>query len=177
MPLSDNCGTMRQSQRHQKPPSPRPCARVYIEPTRREQCERRTRTSSQAFSRGTMTTPRRCALFALSLCAAAVHGATVEAVAAAQQAADRVEGLPGQPPVGFAQYAGYVTVNKTHGRALFYWFFEATATADKKPLVLWLNGGTFTSALSRPQTSYSSPPSLHFTAPFARTAPALFTVP
>jgi serine carboxypeptidase-like clade II len=126
-----------------------------------------------------MTTPRCCALFALSLslCAAAVHGATVDAVAAAQQAADRVEGLPGQPPVGFAQYAGYVTVNKTHGRALFYWFFEATATADKKPLVLWLNGGTFTSALSRPQTSYSSPPSLHFTAPFARTAPALFTVP
>ncbi|AQK53807.1 carboxypeptidase C precursor [Zea mays] len=78
----------------------------------------------------------------LSLCSvAAVAVQQVNTVAAAQQAADRVAGLPGQPPVGFAQYAGYVTVNETHGRALFYWFFEATASPDKKPLVLWLNGG------------------------------------
>jgi hypothetical protein len=81
---------------------------------------------------------------ALSLCSvAAVAVQQVNTVAAAQQAADRVAGLPGQPPVGFAQYAGYVTVNETHGRALFYWFFEATASPDKKPLVLWLNGGTY----------------------------------
>jgi serine carboxypeptidase-like clade II len=34
-----------------------------------------------------------------------------------------VESLPGQPSdVGFRQFAGYVTVNETHGRALFYWF-------------------------------------------------------
>lgn len=59
----------------------------------------------------------------------------------AEQEADRVIGLPGQPPVSFKQYAGYVTVNETHGRALFYWFFEATTTPDKKPLLLWLNGG------------------------------------
>ncbi|CAL5007793.1 unnamed protein product [Urochloa decumbens] len=65
----------------------------------------------------------------------------VDDAAAAQQAADRVAGLPGQPAVGFEQYAGYVTVNESHGRALFYWFFEATAKPDKKPLVLWLNGG------------------------------------
>ncbi|KAL5207692.1 hypothetical protein ABZP36_032127 [Zizania latifolia] len=65
----------------------------------------------------------------------------LDAEAARQQAADRVTMLPGQPAVQFAQYAGYVTVNETHGRALFYWFFEATAAADKKPLVLWLNGG------------------------------------
>jgi serine carboxypeptidase-like clade II len=82
----------------------------------------------------------------LSLCSvAAVAVQQVNTVAAAQQAADRVAGLPGQPPVGFAQYAGYVTVNETHGRALFYWFFEATASPDKKPLVLWLNGGTYAS--------------------------------
>ncbi|KAI5070293.1 hypothetical protein GOP47_0014636 [Adiantum capillus-veneris] len=56
---------------------------------------------------------------------------------------DRVISLPGQPPnVEFAQYAGYVTVNASHGRALFYWFFEAnSAESASKPLLLWLNGG------------------------------------
>ncbi|KAG8387964.1 hypothetical protein BUALT_Bualt02G0075900 [Buddleja alternifolia] len=57
-----------------------------------------------------------------------------------EQEADRVKELPGQPPVSFKQYAGYVTVNQTHGRALFYWFFEATKNPHKKPLLLWLNG-------------------------------------
>lgn len=59
----------------------------------------------------------------------------------AAQRADLVKELPGQPPVKFRQYAGYVTVNETHGRALFYWFFEATHNPSKKPLLLWLNGG------------------------------------
>ncbi|CAL5038831.1 unnamed protein product [Urochloa decumbens] len=59
-----------------------------------------------------------------------------------RQEADRVEALPGQPSeVGFRQFAGYVTANESHGRALFYWFFEATHDVRKKPLVLWLNGG------------------------------------
>lgn len=58
-----------------------------------------------------------------------------------QQLADIVDRLPGQPPVNFRQYAGYVTVDESHGRALFYWFFEATEDADKKPVLLWLNGG------------------------------------
>ncbi|XP_039002630.1 serine carboxypeptidase-like 34 [Hibiscus syriacus] len=58
-----------------------------------------------------------------------------------QQEADRVVGLPGQPPVEFKHYAGYVTVNESHGRALFYWFFEATSKPEKHPLLLWLNGG------------------------------------
>ncbi|KAL6603362.1 hypothetical protein ACP70R_043723 [Stipagrostis hirtigluma subsp. patula] len=59
-----------------------------------------------------------------------------------RQQADRVEALPGQPSeVGFRQFAGYVTVNETRGRALFYWFFEAARDVEKKPLVLWLNGG------------------------------------
>ncbi|OWM90668.1 hypothetical protein CDL15_Pgr020973 [Punica granatum] len=61
--------------------------------------------------------------------------------ALARQEADRVHSLPGQPKVGFKQYAGYVTVNKSHGRALFYWFFEATDKPDEKPVLLWLNGG------------------------------------
>lgn len=59
----------------------------------------------------------------------------------ARQEADRVVRLPGQPPVKFQQYAGYITVNESHGRALFYWFFEATHDVEKKPLLLWLNGG------------------------------------
>ena len=54
---------------------------------------------------------------------------------------DRVEALPGQPPVAFAQFSGYVTVNQERGRALFYWLTEADGDAATKPLVLWLNGG------------------------------------
>lgn len=52
-----------------------------------------------------------------------------------------VTNLPGQPAVNFKHYAGYVTVNEKNGRALFYWFYEATSHPDQKPLVLWLNGG------------------------------------
>ncbi|KAK8993367.1 hypothetical protein V6N11_033468 [Hibiscus sabdariffa] len=58
-----------------------------------------------------------------------------------RQEADRVVELPGQPPVEFEHYAGYVTVNESHGRALFYWFFGATSKPGKHPILLWLNGG------------------------------------
>uniref|UniRef100_A0A6M2EDP2 Carboxypeptidase n=1 Tax=Populus davidiana TaxID=266767 RepID=A0A6M2EDP2_9ROSI len=58
-----------------------------------------------------------------------------------QQELDRISSLLGQPPVTFSQFSGYVTVDEKHGRALFYWLTEATTTPDKKPLVLWLNGG------------------------------------
>ncbi|CAA7029672.1 unnamed protein product [Microthlaspi erraticum] len=54
---------------------------------------------------------------------------------------DLVTDLPGQSHVSFKHYAGYVPVNKTNGRAMFYWFFEATSLPNQKPLVLWLNGG------------------------------------
>jgi len=54
---------------------------------------------------------------------------------------DLVTNLPGQPKVNFQHYAGYVTVNETNGRALFYWFYEAMTKPEEKPLVLWLNGG------------------------------------
>ncbi|KAL6198100.1 hypothetical protein ACLB2K_027892 [Fragaria x ananassa] len=54
---------------------------------------------------------------------------------------DLVTNLPGQPAVDFQHYAGYVNVNETNGRALFYWFYEAATNPDLKPLVLWLNGG------------------------------------
>lgn len=54
---------------------------------------------------------------------------------------DLVTDLPGQPQVNFRHYAGYVKVNESHERALFYWFYEAASNPDQKPLVLWLNGG------------------------------------
>ncbi|XP_057845713.2 putative serine carboxypeptidase-like 23 [Cryptomeria japonica] len=52
-------------------------------------------------------------------------------------------GLPGQPYANapFQQYAGYVSVDDSSGRYLFYYFAEAYYKASKKPLILWLNGG------------------------------------
>uniref|UniRef100_J3MY88 Carboxypeptidase n=1 Tax=Oryza brachyantha TaxID=4533 RepID=J3MY88_ORYBR len=58
------------------------------------------------------------------------------------KAADKIAALPGQPEgVSFSQYGGYVTVDEKNGRALFYYFVEATTGAAAKPLLLWLNGG------------------------------------
>ena len=55
---------------------------------------------------------------------------------------DLVTDLPGQSGVSFRHYASYVPVDKKHGRAMFYWFFEAMSLPNQKPLVLWLNGGS-----------------------------------
>ncbi|XP_042425922.1 serine carboxypeptidase 1-like, partial [Zingiber officinale] len=61
---------------------------------------------------------------------------------------DKVVLLPGQPEgVHFDQYAGYVTVDRTNGRALFYYFAEAAENSGSKPIVLWLNGGPGCSSL------------------------------
>ncbi|XP_078177991.1 serine carboxypeptidase II-1-like [Carex rostrata] len=72
-----------------------------------------------------------------------VYTAQVGTTTAAQN--DLIDQLPGQPgPVNFTQYSGYVTVNATAGRALFYWLQEAqggSEVSDSAPLVLWLNGG------------------------------------
>ncbi|XP_071720100.1 serine carboxypeptidase-like 45 [Rutidosis leptorrhynchoides] len=54
---------------------------------------------------------------------------------------DEVVKLPGQPPVNFKQFAGYITVDKAKRRSLFYYFVEAESNSSSKPLVLWLNGG------------------------------------
>ena len=62
----------------------------------------------------------------------------------ALKAADKITALPGQPDdVDFDQYSGYVTVGEENGRALFYYFVEAPQDASTKPLLLWLNGGTY----------------------------------
>ncbi|CAM0871781.1 unnamed protein product [Alopecurus aequalis] len=58
------------------------------------------------------------------------------------RAADRIIALPGQPPnARLQQYSGYINVDQATGKSLFYYFVEAPADADRKPLVLWLNGG------------------------------------
>ncbi|ERM97607.1 hypothetical protein AMTRI_Chr04g247100 [Amborella trichopoda] len=64
------------------------------------------------------------------------------------KAIDKIEKLPGQPQgVDFEQYSGYVTVDPTAGRALFYYFVESPADSATKPLVIWLNGGPGCSSL------------------------------
>ncbi len=45
--------------------------------------------------------------------------------------------------------AGYLTVNESAGRTLFYAFAESKDDKESKPLVLWLNGGPGCSSLAR----------------------------
>ncbi|PON74314.1 Serine carboxypeptidase-like [Parasponia andersonii] len=68
--------------------------------------------------------------------------------AAALKEKDKIGKLPGQPKVNFDHYGGYVTVNKTAGRALYYYFAEAHYNKDSLPLLLWLNGGPGCSSLA-----------------------------
>ncbi|KAI4356289.1 hypothetical protein L6164_000321 [Bauhinia variegata] len=38
-------------------------------------------------------------------------------------------------------YAGYVTIDESHGRNLYYYFVESESKPSQDPVVLWLNGG------------------------------------
>lgn len=77
----------------------------------------------------------------LGLCGILIFGLLVGGKGYPQE--DLVKGLPGQPKVGFKQYAGYVDVDLKAGRSLFYYFVEAEVDPGLKPLTLWLNGGLF----------------------------------
>jgi len=62
--------------------------------------------------------------------------------------AGKITNLPGLTfTPTFNQYAGYITVNATHGRALHYWFVESQNDPTTDPLVLWLQGGPGCSSL------------------------------
>ncbi|PHU14081.1 Serine carboxypeptidase-like 40 [Capsicum chinense] len=61
---------------------------------------------------------------------------------------DKIHKLPGQPPVKFEQYGGYVTVDESAGRAFYYYFVEAQRSKESLPLLLWLNGGPGCSSLA-----------------------------
>ncbi|KAI3742898.1 hypothetical protein L1987_60596 [Smallanthus sonchifolius] len=63
---------------------------------------------------------------------------------------DKIEKLPGQPYVKFDQYGGYVTVDESAGRALFYYFVEAEKSKNSLPLLLWLNGVTRVQSFEAP---------------------------
>ncbi|XP_039173920.1 serine carboxypeptidase-like 40 [Eucalyptus grandis] len=58
-----------------------------------------------------------------------------------QKKKDFIKRLPGQPPVKFNHYGGYVTIDESAGRAFYYYFAEAGRNKDSVPLLLWLNGG------------------------------------
>ena len=65
-------------------------------------------------------------------------------LAASACADDRIVNLPGgsPPPPAQAMFSGYINVNASHGRNLFYWLVEsASADPEGDPLVLWTNGG------------------------------------
>ncbi|KAF8388538.1 hypothetical protein HHK36_027213 [Tetracentron sinense] len=38
-------------------------------------------------------------------------------------------------------YSGYVTINESHGKNLFYYFVVSERNSSEDPVVLWLNGG------------------------------------
>jgi hypothetical protein len=70
-------------------------------------------------------------------------------------------------------YSGYINVNASHGRNLFYWLVESANSPSTDPLVLWTNGEYKTTPSIRifptllktsPTNSLSpSPPPIHFT--------------
>eukprot|EP01105_Mastigella_eilhardi_P026982 TRINITY_DN805_c0_g2_i1.p1 TRINITY_DN805_c0_g2~~TRINITY_DN805_c0_g2_i1.p1 ORF type:complete len:490 (-),score=87.65 TRINITY_DN805_c0_g2_i1:175-1644(-) len=64
-------------------------------------------------------------------------------------AAHLIVALPGlTDAISFKQYAGYITVDATNNRNLFYWFVESQRNPATDPVVLWTNGGPGASSLT-----------------------------
>ena len=60
--------------------------------------------------------------------------------AALQDAVTNLPGLPSDVASDYTMFSGYITVNETHGRKLFYWFVESLNDAKNDPVALWTNG-------------------------------------
>jgi serine carboxypeptidase-like clade II len=84
-------------------------------------------------------------VLALAAGALALRGAASRSPPTPQAAADLITNLPGfnasDWPTSWNQYSGYVTVDQTSDRRLFYWFQESQTDPDNQPLVLWQSGG------------------------------------
>ncbi len=81
----------------------------------------------------TITTLALCLLLLSPAAVQQAHGAPEHAL---------ITSIPGfVGPFPSKHYAGYVTVNATHGRSLYYYFVESESNPATDPVVLWLNGG------------------------------------
>lgn len=49
--------------------------------------------------------------------------------------------------ITFSQYAGYITINSSTNKSLFYWFVESQRDPENDPVVFWTNGGPGASSL------------------------------
>jgi len=67
----------------------------------------------------------------------------------AEQSADAIEYLPGWSPLPLPsdQYSGFLDANETGTLKMHYWLVEAEESPEKKPLLLWFNGGPGASSL------------------------------
>lgn len=91
---------------------------------------------------GSVPVPKAAAASLLVVAICALLGLSRLDAAQAAIPEHLVRALPGQPPVNFTQYAGYVNVDAANGRNIFYWFTQADSKqAASLPLAFWFNGG------------------------------------
>lgn len=88
-----------------------------------------------------MMAPAPSFAFAAATLVAVAAFAAVPAAAAPQE--DLITSLPGVDveKLGFKMYSGYLTVDESVNRRLFYWYAEAKTKPESAPLVVWYQGG------------------------------------